>query len=237
MKRSIIFSVIFLTFGLFACNGGGDEIETLTQERDTLQAQVDELNEQISAATGESGALQTERDTLQTQVDELTVGVNDLTDQLSTVQTERDTLSARLAELEGERETLNRQVIVLAGELERSRGRLVEESAVRDETLLNIQSELETEVADMRAQLTDLSNLLSQIESERDALRVSVGVGEGLLPVEAGEARGTGGIIEDAPAAATVSVNTTAKVRALEEQAEALEERMRGATLGETGGQ
>ena len=84
---------------------------------------------------------------------------------------------------------------------------------MRDASLGSIQSELEAEIADVRAQLTDLSNLLSQVESERDTLRLSTGVGEGLLPAETG---GAANIIENAPAAATVSVNTTDKVRALE---------------------
>ena len=238
MKRPIVFSIIFLTLGLFACDGGQDEIDALTQERDTLQTQVTDLTEQIGVATEEGGALQTERDTLQGQVDELTVGVNTLTDELSTVQAERDTLNARLAELEGERETLNRRIIALTGELERGQARLIEESALRDASLGSIQSELEAEIADVRAQLTDLSNLLSQVESERDTLRLSTGVGEGLLPAETGGGGATGatvGIVENAPVAATVSVNTTDKVRALEEQAEALEARMRDATSGDTG--
>ena len=247
MKRPIIFSMMFLTFALFACNNGRDEIDTLTQERDALQTQVTELNEQIAAATDASGALQAERDTFQTQagelttnIDALTGNVNSLTDQLSTVEAERDALSARLTDLERSSATLNRQVIVLTGELERSQGRLIEESATRDASLGNIQSELQTEISDMRAQLEDLSNLLAQVESERGTLRLSTGVGEGLIPPDAGATGGAGatrvtGVA--APAAATATVNTVPKVRALEEQAEALELRLRDATLGETGGQ
>ena len=243
MKRSLIFSVIFLTLVLFACNNGGNEIDTLTQERDALQTQVNDLNEQIAAAAQSGGALQserdalqTERDTLQTQAGELTNNLNSLTDQLTTVQAERDALSARLAELERESDPLNNQVIVLTSELERSRQAVLEGSVARDASLGNIQSELQAEVSDMRTQLENLSNLLSQIERERDALRLDVGVGEGLLSAQTGGERDAAGIVETVPAAVTATVDATDRVRALEEEAQALESRIK-ATLGETGGQ
>ena len=246
MKRSLIFSMIFLTLFLFACNNGGNEVDTLTQERDALQTQVNDLNEQIAAATQSGGALQTERDTLQTERDtlqterdtlqtqagELTNNVNTLTDQLTTTQAERDSLRARLSELESESSALNSRVIALTGELERNRQANLERSVTRDTSLGNIQSELQTEISDMQNQLEDLNNLLSQIESERDALRLSVGAGEGLLSPQTG---GAAGII-NAPAAVTATVDTTDRVRALEAEAEALEARIRNSALGESGG-
>ena len=242
MKRSLIFAIMFLTLVLFACNNGGNEVDALTRERDALQTQVNELNEQLAAA-GSGGALQTERDTLQTERDtlrtqagELTNRVNSLTDQLTTVQAERDALSARLALLERESSALNNQVIVLTGELESSRQAALERSVARDASLGNIQSELQAEVSDVRTQLEDLSDLLSQIERERDALRLDVGVGEGLLSAQTGGERDAAGIVENAPAAATATVDATDRVRALEEEAQALESRIKS-TLGETGGQ
>ena len=93
------------------------QIETLTNEKNALQAQLTEKQNQIETLTAEKNALQAQLTEKQNQIDTLTAEKATLQEQVNSLTSEKATLQAQLTEKNNQIETLTAEKATLQSQL------------------------------------------------------------------------------------------------------------------------
>ena len=203
MIKRFALSLVFTFLALFLASCDNSEVETLTEERDALQVQVEELNTRIADTESERDLLLGERDTL---------------------QREFDTLTAEFERTTGELEETQATLRTTQLELERAERELVARGVERDAILSGLQNDLERQIISLRGEIEQTMSTLGDIEQERDRLRNWLG--EDVFPDLDPEPRLGGETSPTDLEETTVTIDTTEAVDELLEQAEEIEEEL-----------
>ena len=126
------------------------QIETLTAEKNALQAQLTEKQNQIDTLTAEKNALQAQLTEKQNQIDSLTSENATLQDQVNTLTSEKATLQAQLTEKQNQIDTLTSEKNALQSQVTEKQNQI--------DTLTSEKNALQTQVNN----LTDENNNLKK---------------------------------------------------------------------------
>ena len=132
------------------------QIETLTAEKNALQAQLTEKQNQINTLTAENNALQSQLTEKQNQIDTLTAEKATLQAQVNSLTSEKATLQAQLTEKDNQIETLTAEKATLQSQLTEKNNQI--------ETLT-------AEKATLQSQLTEKDNQIETLTAEKNALQ------------------------------------------------------------------
>lgn len=125
------------------------QIETLTAEKNALQAQLTEKQNQIDTLTAEKNALQSQLTEKQNQIDTLLADKATLQSQVNTLTSEKATLQAQLTEKQNQIDTLTAEKATLESQV----------------------NTLTAQIDTLQAQLTDKQNQIDTLTSEKNALQ------------------------------------------------------------------
>ena len=135
------------------------QIETLTAEKNALQAQLTEKQNQINTLTAEKNALQAQVTEKQNQIDTLTAEKASLQAQVNNLTSEKATLQAQLTEKQNQIETLTAEKSTLQSQLSEKNSQI--------ETLT-------AEKATLQSQLTEKNNQIDSLTAEKNALQTQL---------------------------------------------------------------
>ena len=125
------------------------QIETLTAEKNALQAQLTEKQQQIETLTAEKNALQAQLTEKQNQIDTLLADKATLQSQVNTLTSEKETLQAQLNEKQNQIDTLTAEKATLQSQV----------------------NTLTSEIDTLQAQLTEKQNQIDTLTAEKNTLQ------------------------------------------------------------------
>ena len=128
------------------------QIETLTAEKNALQAQLTEKQQQIETLIAENNALQAQLTEKQNQIDTLTAEKNALQSQVDSLTAEKATLQAQLTEKQNMIDTLTAEKATLQSQLTEKQNQI--------DTLTAEKNALQTQVNDLTDENNDLKKSL-----------------------------------------------------------------------------
>ena len=132
------------------------QIETLTAEKNALQAQLTEKQNQIDTLTAEKNALQAQLTEKQNQIDALTAEKETLQSQVNSLTSDKESLQAQLTEKQNQIDTLLAEKATLQAQLTEKNNQI--------ETLT-------AEKATLQSQLTEKDNQIETLTAEKNALQ------------------------------------------------------------------
>ena len=125
------------------------QIETLTAEKNALQAQLTEKQNQIDTLTAEKTALQAQLTEKQNQIDTLLADKATLQSQVDTLTSEKATLQAQLTEKQNQIDTLTAEKATLQSQV----------------------NTLNTQIDSLQSQLTEKQNQIDTLTAEKNTLQ------------------------------------------------------------------